>query len=114
MSTATVIDPDVIESGLQLQRRPGVTLGGTSAVLNMSGDDAAEFGGEDQVEVPGIGGVLPVGVGAMARLSRVAIVEEPWHSMYLWSVVFVRTAWGTRLFDSRSVRLFEVGFDVVP
>lgn len=80
----------------------------------MSGDDAAEFGGEDQVEVPGIGGVLPVGVGAMARLSRVAIVEEPWHSMYLWSVVFVRTAWGTRLFDSRSVRLFEVGIDVVP
>lgn len=49
----------------------------------------------------GLGG-LPV------PLTRVLAVEEPWQSIYLWSMMFVKTTSDLRLFDSRTVRLFEV------
>lgn len=43
------------------------------------------------------------------RLTRVIALDEPWQSMYLWSLLFVKTTSDSPLFDHRAVRLFEVG-----
>ncbi|CBN79423.1 expressed unknown protein [Ectocarpus siliculosus] len=48
------------------------------------------------------------GGGGVEVLTRVAAVEEPWQSIYLWSQLFVKTTADLRLFDSREVRLFEI------
>ncbi|CAN0140911.1 unnamed protein product, partial [Ectocarpus fasciculatus] len=48
------------------------------------------------------------GDGGVAVLTRVIAVEEPWQSIYLWSLLFVKTTADLRLFDSREVRLFEI------
>ena len=126
-STAAVSDPSLVESGLQMPKDHSdaaaeANATASRAVLGLPSESegvAGEGGVEDeQVEVQGIGGGMVVGVGpagftgGLARPARVLIVEEPWQSIYLWSVVFVRTAWDVRLFDTRTVRLFEVGWRV--
>ncbi|CAM9599659.1 unnamed protein product [Pylaiella littoralis] len=55
--------------------------------------------------IVGGGGGFGESVGV---LTRVLAVEEPWQSIYLWSLLFIKTTADLRLFDSRTVRLFEV------
>lgn len=46
--------------------------------------------------------------GGGVSLAKVVAVEEPWQSMYMWSLFFVKTMADVRLFDPRTIRLFEV------
>lgn len=52
------------------------------------------------------------GGGRVDGLTRVVAVEEPWQSIYLWSLLYVKTTEDVPLFDHRAVRLFEVGWVV--
>lgn len=92
------------EDGRRLPPPPGIPGGGGVAPLEAVASSGAGVGG-GRVD-PGREG----GGGKVEVLTRVAAVEEPWQSIYLWSLLFVKTTADLRLFDSREVRLFEVSF----
>eukprot|EP00752_Nemacystus_decipiens_P011806 g10475.t1 len=105
-SGAAVSDVELIEQGggdpgpsspeppsaVAPQKRCAVL--GEQAVLGGDGDG-------------GVGGGTPA-EGRAEVITRVVALEEPWQSIYLWSLLFVKTTLDLRLFDSRTIRLFDV------
>ena len=122
MADFSVFDPDLVESGLHPTGNPDKAVS-SQAAEGSGGDDAgtmaegstARGGGiahGSAGEGVGVGG-LRLGFGVeggveAGGLTRVAAVEEPWQSIYLWSLLFVKTTSDRRLFDARAVALFEV------
>lgn len=121
--SAAVSDVSLIEEG-QGGGEPCPSSGSPGSVTPQKhytglGEEAVPGGGggvSGGVGGDGVsGGVGGGGVGAPGRegdgvLTRVVAVEEPWQSIYLWSLLFVKTTSDLRLFDSRTIRLFDVSW----
>lgn len=119
-SSASVIDPEVIESAKNEKRNGSKVMSGALSFQELRDDkegnkwgpggrkmDWVSKGGDLVDGVPEVGGEGEEG-GRGGGLARVVVVEEPWQGVYLWSLLFVKIMSDVRVFDRRTIRLLEV------